>query len=269
MAILDLPARTWFDALGLAPDERPDALVLEGTWWRERAQAERLADLADVRETAFPEIFLGRHGKARVAYCCAYGAARAAEPAHVFAQMGTPLLIQIGTCGGLSPELQAGQVMVPDRVHARDGVAGGYDPAPILPLAPDWSATARAALRQRGVAAVGGTHLTWTTLFAQSDALCAQWADEGLETVDMETATVAAVARRFGASAIALLTVWDHLAEGKTFLDPLPPDAMAALQAANAATWETALDLAAEEAGRREAGTDHQTTRKVSSGRTP
>jgi len=253
MAILDLSARTWFDALGLAPQERPDALVLEGTWWRERAQAERLADLTDVRETAFPEMFLGRFGAARIAYCCAYGAARAAEPAHVFAQMGTPLLIQIGTCGGLSARLRAGQVMVPDRVHARDGVAGGYDPAPVLHLAQDWSAAARDGLRRRGVEPVGGTHLTWTTLFAQSDALCADWAAEGLETVDMETATVAAVARRFGASAVALLAVWDHLAEGKTFLDPLEPQALAALKAANAATWSTALDLAAQVADRRPA----------------
>jgi len=243
MAILDLTAETWHRALGLPQGQHPDVLVLEGTWWRDRATKSRLAHLTEVRETAFPDIFLGRDGDLTVAYCCAYGAARAVEPAHVFAQMGTPLLVQIGTCGGIDARLDPGTVMVPDQAVGRDGVSHHYHPGETIALDRDLSTTARAHLATQGIATTNGTHLTWPSLFAQSDAICATWADEGLATVDMETAAVAAVAHHFGARTVALLTVWDALASGKSFLDPLTPAQTRALARSDAALFQTALNL--------------------------
>lgn len=251
MAILDLAAEVWFAALGLGRDEVPDALILEGTWWRKTAEADRLGQLTEVRETAFPEIYLGRHGDARIAYCCAYGAARAVEPAHVLAQIGVPLVVQIGTCGALQRGLGAGSVMVPDVALARDGVSASYGGAAALRLDVDLGHQARTELDRTGIPHHRGTHLTWTSLFAQSDAICEDWAAEGIATVDMEAAAVATVAQRFGARAVALLAVWDALAEGKTFLDPLPPADDAALRRGNAATFAVALALAARQTERR------------------
>jgi uridine phosphorylase len=244
MAILDYHRDRWMTALGWSQDDVPDILVLEGTWWRDRAVASRLALLTDVSEAAFPDIFTGRSGQARVAYCCAYGAARAAEVAHVLAQCGTPLIVQIGTCGALQPGLETGMVAVPPRALARDGVTPGYGGGDVIALDAAWSLQAARALTERGIAVTQGLHLTWTTLFAQSDRLCAAWTDEGIHTVDMETAAVAAVAARFGAKAVALLATWDILGDGKTFLDPVSAAAGRALASANAATWEVALDLA-------------------------
>ena len=251
MAILDLSADLWFLALGLGADDVPDALILEGTWWRKAAEADRLGQLTDVRETAFPEFYLGRHGAARIAYCCAYGAARAVEPAHVFAQLGVSLVIQIGTCGALQRGLGVGSVMVPDVALARDGVSASYGGGPAVFLDADVNDMARAALDRVGIPRHRGTHLTWTSLFAQSDAMCDAWTAEGIATVDMEVAAVATVAQRFGSRAVALLAVWDALAERRTFLDPLPPADEAALRRANAATFSVALTLADGVAARR------------------
>lgn len=244
MAILDLPAETWARALDL--DEVPVALILEGTWWRARAEARRLARLDDVRESAFPDIHLGRHRGRLVAYACAYGAARAVEPAHVFAQMGTPLLIQIGTCGAIDAGLAAGSVAVPDLIVARDGLSALYGAGSEVATSRGWSDRAVAALARRGVLAARTRHLTWPSLFAQSDAMVVDWRAQGLQSVDMEAGAVAAVAARFGGEAVALLAVWDALAEGKTFLDPLGTQAQATLARADEATFEAALDLAAE-----------------------
>jgi uridine phosphorylase len=246
MAILDFSADRWLDALGWASSDVPHALVLEGTWWRERAVRNRLADLTEPRETAFPDIFTGRSGDARVAYSCAYGAARAAEVAHVFAQIGTPLVIQIGTCGALRPGIRAGMVAVPTAAIARDGVTPTYGGGETVPLSAAWGDRAAGALHAAGIAVTRERHLTWTTLFAQSAALCDGWANEGIATVDMETAAVAAVAQRFGAEAMALLATWDILGEGRTFLDPISEGEARALDAANAATWAVALGLARE-----------------------
>ena len=246
MAVLDLAAAVWHGALGIAPGQAPVALVLEGTWWRDRATRKRLARLTDVQETAFPDMFLGHHNGGRIAYCCAYGAARAVEPAQIFAQMGTPLIIQIGTCGAMDATLATGTVMVPDTVAARDGLSHLYGAGPVVALDPHWSARARALLAGRALPFARGAHLTWPSLFAQSDAMCDNWSAEGLRTVDMETSAVAAVALHFGVRAIALLTVWDALSEGKSFLDPLSPRQSMALAAADDAIFDVALDLAIE-----------------------
>ncbi len=251
MAILDFTADRWMGALGWSPDDVPDVLVLEGTWLREKAVRSRLAMLDGVGETVFPDIFLGQAAGARVAYSCAYGAARAAEVTHICAQVGTSLIVQIGTCGALLPGVTTGMVAVPRMALARDGVTPTYGGGDRVALDDLWGDRAAKHLAGLGVPVSRGLHLTWTTLFAQDDALCAGWASEGISTVDMETAAVAAVAARFGAKCIALLAAWDILGEGRTFLDPVDPGEERALAVANAATWQTALDLAADVAARR------------------
>lgn len=251
MAVLDFTSDRWMAALGWLAGDVPDVLVLEGTWWREKAVAQRLVRLEGVSETAFPDIFTGFFGSAKVAYSCAYGAARAAEVTHILAQVGTPLVVQIGTCGALQPGIGAGTVAVPHTVLAHDGVTPTYGGPNTLVLDQLWAKRAAAILEARGVPVCMDKHLTWTTLFAQDDALCAAWALEGIATVDMEAAAVAAVCERFGSRAVALLTAWDILDEGRTFLDPVDPEEERAIGRANAAIWETALELAAEVAARR------------------
>lgn len=244
MAILDLSPDVWRSALDIPEGRQPVALVLEGTWWRARATQARLARLTAVRETSFPDIYLGDCQGVPIAYCCAYGAARAVEPAHIFAQIGTPLVIQIGSCGAMDPALQPGTVMVPDLATGRDGVSHLYHAGGAIALDAPTGATARALMSQMNIPAARGSHLTWPSLFAQSDAICAAWGDEGFRTVDMETAAVAAAACRFGAKAVALLTVWDALSAGKSFLDPLTPAQTKAFARSDAAIFEVALELA-------------------------
>jgi hypothetical protein len=44
--------------------------------------------------------------------------------------------------------------------------------------------------------------------------------------------------------AVSMVVVWDELTRGRRFLDPLPPDALAALNRANQSVYEVALALA-------------------------
>lgn len=133
----------------------------------------------------FPDIFVGNYKNARVAYCCAYGAARAVEPSQIFAQLGTPLLIQIGTCGVMSPRIAAGTVAIPLKAAARDGVSQCYGASGTVDFSANWSHRADQSLRDIRVATRCTRHVTRPSLFAQSDEICARWASEGLETVDM------------------------------------------------------------------------------------
>lgn len=244
MAILDYPSSIWEEALELPQDKIPAALILEGTWWRETATANRLSHLSNVQELNFPDMFMGEYAGINVAYCCAYGAARAVEPAHIFGQLGTPLLIQIGTCGTLDVNARTGSVILPESCAARDGVSQIYGAADTVHTTPHWVTAAAKLLQKEGIESTRAKHLTWPSLFAQSNAMCDEWTREGFLSIDMETSTVAAVADYYGVECVSLLSVWDALPHGRTFLDPLSKEDAAKLKRSNEVVFQVALNLA-------------------------
>lgn len=243
MAILDYQPQIWRDALDLPKGSEPIALILEGTWWRASATENRLSHLSNVRELNFPDMYMGEWAGRPVAYCCAYGAARAVEPAHIFAQMGTPLLIQIGTCGTLDVNASTGMVVLPEVCEARDGVSQLYGAKETVNTSAEWVARAESHLHKQDVQTARARHLTWPSLFAQSDEMCQGWIEEGLLSIDMETSTVVAVADYFGVSAVSMLSVWDALPHGRTFMDPLSTEDAARLKRSNEKVFEVALSL--------------------------
>lgn len=245
-SIMDLTAGEWQGALGIADEDLPVAVISEGTWWREQRTRERLDLLDDVRESAFPDIFVGRRNGKPIAYCNAYGAPRAVEIAHVFGSIGADLAVQIGTCGGLQSELSPGDIVVPDRVVCREGVAGLYGGSDQVDADPDWSRRARSLLADQGHTVHGGTNLTWYSIFAQSGQMVERWHEDGYESVDMETGTTLAVARYFNMKAISMLVVWDELLQGRSFLDPLGPLHQAEFDRSSSAIFDTALKMVDE-----------------------
>lgn len=246
-AVMDLGREEWLDALGMDAADIPKAVIMEGSWWRAQRTEWRLSYLDDVRELAFPDMFYGFWQGSPVVYSCVYGAARAVELAHLFGVLGTPRMVMIGTCGALNPGLATGDVVVPSQAVAREGVAHLYEtPAEdtgIVPSNPDLTAMGRAALESRGIKTTDSLHLTWSSIFAQSGAMVEEWREQGYGSVDMEAATLFAVAKHFGFAATALLVVWDQLTADRSFLDPLTPVEQTRLDTANTAVLEAALEV--------------------------
>ena len=245
-SMMELTAKQWQDAIGLADDELPVALISEGTWWREQRTAECLAHLSDVQELPFPDIFIGKSKGKPVAYCCAYGAPRAVEVAHLFGSLGASLAVQIGSCGGLQSNLSPGDVIVPDEAVCGEGIARLYGAGDRVDSDSSWSALARERQKVRGHVAHGGTNLTWFSIFAQSGEMVEDWHESGYTSVDMETATTLAVARHFDMPAVSMLVVWDELLRGRSFLDPLEPEHKEEFDRAYDDLFEVALDLVDE-----------------------
>ena len=244
--IHDVTADEWRDACGLAPAEVPDCVIVEGSWWRAERQTARLAYLSDVRELDVPDIFWGRWRDKTLAFCMAYGAPRAGEVIHLFGALGTPLAIQIGTCGGLQPNLRPGDIVLPDAVRREDGVAhlyGGDGPA--TPAAA-WVAAAKPLLENGRRQVYVGPHVTFSSLFGETVAMYEAWHDAGFLAVDMETATTLSVAESFRMEALSMLVVWDELTRGRRFLDPMAADDLAALNQSNTDVFEAALALATQ-----------------------
>ncbi len=240
---MDLGADEWLAALGMDKADIPRAVIMEGSWWREQRTTWRLSLLDNVRELAFPDMFHGSWQGCPVVYSCVYGAARAVELAHLFGVLGTPRMVMIGTCGALDPTLATGDVVVPSNTVAREGVAHLYGSPDSIDADPGLSRAARSYLEARGISTWDVSHLTWSSIFAQSGAMVSEWRDRGYGSVDMEAATLYAVARHFGFRATALLSVWDQLDNDRSFLDPLSPEEMAALDQANTAVFDAALEI--------------------------
>ena len=245
-AVMDLGRDEWLEALDMDAKDIPKAVIMEGSWWRAQRTEWRLSYLDNVRELAFPDMFYGFWQGSPIVYSCVYGAPRAVELAHLFGVLGTPRMVMIGTCGALDPGLVTGDVVVPSQAVAREGVAHLYktvsEHTGIVPSDPDLTAQGRAELERRGIRTADSLHLTWSSIFAQSGAMVEDWQEAGYGSVDMEAATLLAVAKHFGFAATALLVVWDQLTADRSFLDPLTAEEQARLDTANTAVLQVALE---------------------------
>lgn len=233
----------WLQAAGLAADEVPARVILEGTWWSKERYPMRLAHLDDVRELAFPDMYWGRFEGDPVVFCCAYGAPRAVEPVHAFGWMGTGAVVQIGSCGALQPGMATGDVMLPDPAVIGEGASqyyGGHERSAPDPALVD---AAERAFDERGFRVHRGTHLTTSALFAQPRARVEAWREAGYLGVDMETSAVFSAATAFGMRAASLLFVWDELLNDRTWLDAFDEAEVERQRRANEAIFEVALRL--------------------------
>lgn len=237
-----LDSAGWRDLLGLTPEQVPRAVVCEGTWWRERALGRRLAALDGVRELGAPDFWHGWFKGTPVVYCPAYGASRVVEPVDILGCCGTPLAVQIGSCGGLQPEVRTGDVVVASAARIGEGASRYYGAH--ASSAPDPATAARAAalLSERGLRVHRGPVLTTSSLLRQPAALVGQWSAEGNLAVDMESSALFSAAASRAMRAVSLLYVWDEL-PARSWADPFTEEERAAHGRAESALWEVALEL--------------------------
>lgn len=233
----------WMDLLGLAEDEVPRLLVLEGTWYRQDALDKRLPSLDDVRELGLPDLWHGWAGDIPVVYSCVYGATRAVEPVHVLGMCGTPVVVHLASCGALSPALQVGDIVLPEKATIGEGASQYYGGSGSAPANLGKVARAAALLAARGVYAHRGPTVTTSALLAMPDSLVTSWTKAGHLAVDLETSAVFTAAARFGMRAVSLLYVWDSLPR-RHWAEPFTPVEEQAQQRAAHEVWDVALMLA-------------------------
>ncbi len=241
----EVDGAAWRTVLGLADDEHPVAVIVEGTWWRDAHTRRRLTRLESVRELGIPDVFLGSSAGRWLIYACPYGAPRTAEVVHVAALVGARLAIQIGTCGVLAAGVRPGDVVVPSAALGLDGTTALYAADARVASSLAWSTRAATALELRGVSAHRGPSVTWPTLFNQPLSHVREWSEQGFLGVDMETATTLAVAQAFGAAGVSMLVAWDEILSGRSFMDPLAQELQAAFERAEDEVYAVALDLIA------------------------
>jgi len=122
--------------------------------------------------------------------------------------LGARRIVRVGTCGGLTDGLELGALLVADGVLAEDGTsralgAGGT-------LRPD--ATLHGALRAAASGAASGLVVSSDLFYDPDPGRAPGWARAGALAVEMEAATLLAVAARRGVAAAAVLAVSDIVA---------------------------------------------------------
>jgi purine-nucleoside phosphorylase len=146
-------------------------------------------------------------------------------------QLGARRLLRVGTCGALDPALALGDLLIVTKAICDDGtsralVDGGAGAAIDADARRAPSPTLLADLRKQAAAGVAdasdGTVVS-TDLFYDSGDREAGWIAAGAQAVEMETATLFALAARHRLEAGAVLLVTDALVPARTRLqtDPL------------------------------------------------
>jgi DeoD family purine-nucleoside phosphorylase len=124
------------------------------------------------------------------------------------ADLGARRLVRVGTCGALSPALALGELLLVAEVICADGTSRA--------LGADERATADGELTSAISAAAGdgvlaGTVASTDLFYDAPDGQERQWLTAGALAVEMETATLFALAARRGLEAASLLIVSDLL----------------------------------------------------------
>ena len=132
-----------------------------------------------------------------------------------FAAWGVAEFALLGIAGGLQPTLQCGDLVLVETAVRDEGTSHHYLPAgTIVSASPTLCFALETAVAQTNIPLHKGS--TWTTdaPYRETAAAIAHYQQMGVQTVEMETAALFAVAQYCGVEAVALLAASDSLASG-------------------------------------------------------
>jgi DeoD family purine-nucleoside phosphorylase len=123
--------------------------------------------------------------------------------------LGARRLLRIGTCGGLQEGLGLGDLVVATESIAADGTSRALGAGERVPAGPDLLAAVRAAAVEDQAHAVHRGPVVSTDVFYDRRGLEHEWSAAGAVAVEMEAATLFALASIREVEAAALLVVSD------------------------------------------------------------
>lgn len=132
-------------------------------------------------------------------------------------ELGVKNIIRVGTCGALADDIQLRDVIVAMGASTDSGVnrarLQGYDFSAIASY-PLLEATVNAA-RDAKIEVRVGNVFSADLFYTPVDGIMTTLAGMGILAVEMETAGLYGVAAEYGANALAVMTVSDHILRGQ------------------------------------------------------
>lgn len=129
---------------------------------------------------------------------------------------GAKRLVSISMTGGLQPDLKSGDIVVCDRAIRDEGTSHHYlPPAKLVVASTELVTKLSAVVSAKGHMAQVGTSWTTDATFRETEAEVKHYQNEGVKTVEMESAALFAVAKVRGVQAASIFVVADSLADGQ------------------------------------------------------
>ena len=132
------------------------------------------------------------------------------------AQLGVRRMVRVGTCGGLQPDLQLGDLIVALSAVAADATARHLIGEPHCPTA-DWQLVHAAvhAAKELGKPLRVGPIVSSDLFYNPDDGQYGRWSARGVLAVEMEAAVLFTLGALRGVQTGCLLTVSDLAVEGE------------------------------------------------------
>jgi DeoD family purine-nucleoside phosphorylase len=132
-------------------------------------------------------------------------------------ELGARMLLRVGTCGAIDPTLELGELIVASEALSADGTS--------QVLGAGTRTTSSASMLERLTSAAGpesrvGPIVTTDIFYEEREGIERSWLSDGALAVEMEAATLFALAERRGFDAGAILIVSDVIIPERRRIDP-------------------------------------------------
>ncbi|MGI6255484.1 MAG: nucleoside phosphorylase [Acutalibacter sp.] len=139
-----------------------------------------------------------------------YGAPQAACTVETLHALGVQELLLVGLCGGFHPQLQVGDVVIPEKIWSEEGTSLHYRERLCFVELPTPRCEALAVhLTNAGFHTENLPTVTTDAVYRQTYQKEALWREQGCVGVDMEASAVAAVCAYYGMGCTVALMVSD------------------------------------------------------------
>lgn len=217
--------------LEVSEDYVIDALLVVGTHPKSKEYPhlyEALAKLGiefkeeKIEDKFFEDVKVLIIGGKRIWFDVVYGTAYLSEVVHIASMMGSRANLLLGTCGGLEPNLNTCDTLLPTssygnesstRMYQRDNTTFVYESDVVL------RNKIKELLQHREVVHEGPL-VTVQSMLAETKEDVESWSNQGYAGVDMESATLFAVSSHFNVPSAALLYVADNLVKNELIDNP-------------------------------------------------
>ena len=198
------------------PEQIAEKVIAVGDPARVEQVAALLEDKKPVNlHRGFP-VYTGTYDDVRVSVAChGIGGPSSAIVFEELRMLGAKIIVRLGTAGGFLPEMEAGEIIIPDSAacFSTYGVLATYAPGVHLPLAPNYEvleALVQEAEKQKIDFRIGAV-ISNDAFYAESKEFAEEWRKRGVIAIEMECAALFGVARIRGFKSGAVLILSNNV----------------------------------------------------------
>ncbi|MFC6770703.1 nucleoside phosphorylase [Halorubrum pallidum] len=181
-------------------------------------RVDRIADLCDDSEVVaqnreYKVVNASYEGVDLTICSTGIGCPSAAIAVEELSRVGVETFLRCGTCGALQADMEVGDMVVATGAAKEEGTSKRYEDE-VYPAVPDYDVLRGLVDAAANEEVHVGPIVSDDAFYNESDAYVDDWEDANLLAIEMEAATVFALARRKGLRAGAICTVDGNLVAG-------------------------------------------------------